>query len=76
MIEKTENLTITIKDIPSELMNLLWASMDKMSKNKYNESVERTDKMEFDFYENTDNAVTKIIGAAISIHFTQLIKNK
>ena len=73
---KTENLTITITDIPSELMDLLWKAMDKTAKQKYDESVKRTSQMSFDFYEMEDNAVTKLIGTAISMHFTQFIKNK
>ena len=66
---KTESLTLTIKNIPSGLMDMMWDKMFEYSIT----NTKKVNKITFDFNSLFDDEVASLTGSAITLHFRELL---
>lgn len=73
---KTESLTITLSSIPSELLELIWKAVDKLSESKGGKTIEKLNHLNFNFCENNYQDISKLLSSAIATHCALLNSNK
>lgn len=73
---KTESLKLTISNIPSELLDLIWDGVNTISNKHNNLPIDKTSNINFDCEKMEDEVILKLVGTIIATHCTSLNLNK